>query len=129
MPAEAVHLVYALDLSLLAPAFVVSGVLLWRRTPWGLLLGGAVSVFGAAYLTVLWCVGGFQADAGIDGKTWLSPAGVVPALLCLACALLLLRRSGPRPPSTAPTRTEPSRTEPTRAEPSRTEPTRTRPVS
>ena len=35
MPPSAVHLVYAIDLSLLAPVFVVAGVLLWRREPWG----------------------------------------------------------------------------------------------
>lgn len=92
MPASAVHLVYALDLSLLAPGFLAGGVLLWRRRPWGYVLGTAVSLFGAAYLTVLEVVGGFQADAGIDGKTWASLPSIVAALLCAAAAAVLLHR-------------------------------------
>jgi len=91
MPPDAVHLVYALDLSLLAPGFMVAGVLLWRRTAWGFLLAVAMNVFGAAYLTVLWFVGGFEADAGIAGKTWVAPTAVLPAVLCLVGAMVLLR--------------------------------------
>ena len=71
MPPAAVHLVYALDMGVLAPAFVVAGGLLWRRVPWGGVLGVAINASGAAYLAVLEAVGGFQADAGIAGKTWL----------------------------------------------------------
>jgi hypothetical protein len=100
MPPSAIHLVYAIDMSLLAPAFLVAGVLLWRRTAWGAVMAVAVNVGGAAYLTVLEVVGGFQADAGIEGKTWLSPVGIGSALLCLAAVLLLLLR--PRGPSPRP---------------------------
>ena len=35
MPPEAVHLVYAIDMGMLAPMFVIAGVLLWRAAPWG----------------------------------------------------------------------------------------------
>jgi hypothetical protein len=90
MPPEAVHLVYALDLAVLAPAFLVAGVLLWRRVPWGAVLAAAVNVSGAVYLAVLWAVGGFQADAGITGRTWASPMAIGSTLLCLAAALVLL---------------------------------------
>ena len=90
MPPEAVHLVYALDLAVLAPAFLVAGVLLWRRVPWGAVLAAAVNVSGAVYLAVLWAVGGFQADAGIAGRTWASPVAIGSTLLCLAAALVLL---------------------------------------
>ena len=90
MPPEAVHLVYALDLAVLAPAFLVAGVLLWRRVPWGAVLAAAVNVSGAVYLAVLWAVGGFQADAGIAGRTWASPMAIGSTLLCLAAALVLL---------------------------------------
>ena len=84
MPPSAVHLVYAIDLSLLAPVFVVAGVLLWRREPWGSVLAVAINASGAVYLAVLWAVGGFQADAGIAGKTWLSPVAIGSVLACLA---------------------------------------------
>ncbi len=90
MPVSAVHLVYAIDLSLLAPVFLVAGILLWRREPWGAVLAVAVNASGAVYLAVLWAVGGFQADAGIAGKTWLSPVAIGSVLACLAATLALL---------------------------------------
>lgn len=92
MPPSAVHLVYALDLSLLAPSFLAAGILLWNRRPWGYVLGVAVNLFGAAYLVVLEVVGGFMADAGIDGKTWVSPPSILGAFACAAAALAVLRR-------------------------------------
>ena len=108
MPPSAVHLVYAIDLSLLAPVFVVAGVLLWRREPWGAVLAVAINASGAVYLAVLWAVGGFQADAGIPGTTWLSPVAIGSVLACLAAtarpagapapgALVAGGRSGPPP--------------------------------
>ena len=90
MPPPAIHLVYALDLGVLAPAFVIAGVLLWLRKPWGAVLAVAVNASGAAYLTVLEFVGGFQANAGIDGKTWSSPTAIVAVLLCLSAVGVLL---------------------------------------
>ncbi len=95
MPPSAVHLVYAIDLSLLAPVFVVAGILLWRREPWGSVLAVAINASGAVYLAVLWAVGGFQADAGIAGKTWLSPVAIGSVLACLAATLALLVRPHP----------------------------------
>jgi hypothetical protein len=108
MPPAAVHLVYALDLAVLAPAFVVAGVLLWLRIPWGAVLAAAVNVSGAVYLAVLWVVGGFQADAGIPDRTWASPVAIGSVLLTLAAALVLLipwtpsvRRASREPAATA----------------------------
>jgi len=92
MPPSAVHLVYAIDLSLLAPVFVVAGVLLWRREPWGAVLAVAINASGAVYLAVLWAVGGFQADAGIPGTTWMSPVAIGSVLACAAATLALLVR-------------------------------------
>lgn len=92
MPASAVHLVYALDMSLLAPAFLAGGILLWQRRAWGYCHGVAVNLFGAAYLVVLEFVGGFEANAGIDGKTWASAPAIVGAALCFVAAFSILRR-------------------------------------
>ena len=92
MPPSAVHLVYAIDLSLLAPVFLVAGILLWRREPWGSVLAVAINASGAVYLAVLWAVGGFQADAGIPGTTWLSPVAIGSVLACRAATLALLVR-------------------------------------
>ena len=101
MPPSAVHLVYAIDLSLLAPVFVVAGVLLWRREPWGAVLAVAINASGAVYLAVLWAVGGFQANAGIPGTTWLSPVAIGSVLACLAAVLALLVHPHPEGNRTA----------------------------
>lgn len=90
MPTQAVHLVYAIDMGILAPMFVIAGVLLWRAAPWGAVLAVAINASGAAYLAVLEVVGGFQADAGIAGKTWLSPVAIGSVLACLLATLALL---------------------------------------
>ena len=103
MPPAAVHLVYAIDLSLLAPVFVVAGVLLWRREPWGAVLAVAINASGAVYLAVLWAVGGFQANAGIPGTTWLSPVAIGSVLACLAATLALLVHPHPEENRTATT--------------------------
>ena len=97
MPPSAVHLVYALDLGVLAPAFLVAGVLLSRRAPWGAVLAVAVNASGAAYLAVLWAVGGFQADAGIPGTSWLSPVAIGSFLACLLATVALLVHPQPHP--------------------------------
>ena len=81
----------ATDLSLLAPAFLAGGLLLWRRAAWGYVLGVAVNLFGAAYLVVLEFVGGFEANAGIADKTWLAPPAIGGAVLCALAAWQLLR--------------------------------------
>lgn len=97
MPPSAVHLVYALDMGVLAPAFLTAGVMLWRRMAWGSVLAVAVNASGAAYLAVLWAVGGFQSDAGIAGTSWLSPVALGSTLACLAATLALLVRPGTHP--------------------------------
>jgi hypothetical protein len=90
MPPEAVHLVYAIDMGMLAPMFVIAGVLLWRAAPWGAVMGVAVNASGAAYLMVLEVVGGFQADSGVPGASWLSPVAIGAVLACLLATLALL---------------------------------------
>jgi hypothetical protein len=47
---EAFKLVAALDLSLMVPALIAGGVLIWRRMPWGLVISGIASIQGALYL-------------------------------------------------------------------------------
>ena len=67
MPPAAVHLVYALDMGVLAPRSS-SPECSSGGGPWGGVLGYAINASGAAYLAVLEAVGGFQADAGIAGE-------------------------------------------------------------
>ena len=70
IPIAGQHLVFALDLALLAPTLVVSGILLARRRPVGYLLGTAVAVMGAVYqvnMMVAGCVPGSRRRRGRAG--------------------------------------------------------------
>ncbi len=42
-------IVFAVDLSLLIPSLILSGVMLWRRKPWGFVLSSIVLIKAAAY--------------------------------------------------------------------------------
>lgn len=50
---DAFRLVAALDLSLMVPALVGGGLLLWRRRPWGPVVGAIAGVQATLYLLVL----------------------------------------------------------------------------
>src|SRR5688572_29267924 len=50
---EAFKLVAALDLSMMVPALVFGGVLLWRKQPWGYIIAAVAGIQGALYLMVL----------------------------------------------------------------------------
>lgn len=50
---EAFRLVASLDLSIMVPALVSGGVLLWRRRPWGIVVAAIAGVQGSLYLAVL----------------------------------------------------------------------------
>jgi hypothetical protein len=95
IPADGQHLVFALDLSLLVPTLVVAGVLLYRGTARGVVLGSAVSLFGAVYQLNLMLAGVFQANAGVAGMQMFPPEGLVlTAGFAAASAALLWHRRG-----------------------------------
>lgn len=50
---EAFHLVAALDMTLMVPALVTGGVLLWRRRPWGYVIAAVAGIQASLYLLVL----------------------------------------------------------------------------
>lgn len=50
---EAFHLVAALDMTLMVPALVTGGLLLWRRAPWGYVIAATAGVQAVLYLLVL----------------------------------------------------------------------------
>ena len=79
-PLEGMHTVFAIDLSLMVPAMALAGLLLWRRRPWGFVMGGAMSVFGAIYQLNLAAAGWFQADAGVENVRRIDPS--VRSSLC-----------------------------------------------
>jgi hypothetical protein len=97
LPADGIHLVFAIDTSLLVPALVISGILLWRRTPRGFVFGTAMAVMGAIYQVNLLIAGLFQANADVPGAKAFPLEGIVLATgFALATLALLLHRARSR---------------------------------
>lgn len=93
LPADGIHLVFAIDTSLLVPALVIAGFLLWRRTPQGYVFGTAMAVMGAMYQANLLMAGSFQANANVPGAKAFPLEGIVLATgFALATLWLLLHR-------------------------------------
>jgi hypothetical protein len=92
IPVRGQHVVFALDLSLLVPALVVSGVLLRRRTPIGYVAAGIVSVMGSLVLLNLLLAAAFQANADVAGVRAFPPESVAMTVGMIASMALLLGR-------------------------------------
>jgi hypothetical protein len=86
-------IVFALDLTLVVPAFIAGGLLLWRRRPVGLVLVAVMNVLGVLYMVALGFTGAYQANAGIKGASWSAPPYAELAVTSLIAAWLLLRRT------------------------------------
>lgn len=76
--------VFALDLTLLVPCFVMGGIWLWKRWPWGYVLGAIMSIKGATYTLALAAGSLVAARAGVDG-----PSEEIPLWLALSGANLI----------------------------------------
>ena len=85
------HLVFALDLSLMAPSMAVGGVWLWRGRPWGYVAASALCVFGAAYQANLAAAGLFQANAGVEGVKVVDPIGATVLVAFVVAGVSMLR--------------------------------------
>ncbi len=94
-PLDGMHTVFAIDLSLMVPAMVLAGVLLWRRRPWGFVMGAAMSIFGAVYQLNLAAAGWFQVDAGVENVRRIDPVGAVFIVLFLLAAAVMIRELRP----------------------------------
>jgi hypothetical protein len=90
VPVGGQHLVFALDLSLMMPALVIAGVLLFRRTAAGFLLGTATSVLGAVYTLNGLAAAWFQARADVPGTEAFSPDAIVLTAAMAVPAIVLL---------------------------------------
>jgi hypothetical protein len=95
MPAAGVHLVYTLDLALVVPSLALAGVLLWRRTAWGWVLGAVLSVYGLIYQLNFMSASVFQANAHVAGAAAFDPLEVPLVAGFLVSAVLLLRAAPP----------------------------------
>jgi hypothetical protein len=89
IPVEGQHLIFALDLAFMMPALVVAGVLLFRRTTIGYVVGPAVAVLGAVYSLNGNAAAWFQSRAGVPGTVAVSPTNVVITLAMFAPAVAL----------------------------------------
>lgn len=90
LPADGIHLVFAIDTSLLVPALVISGIFLWRRTARGFVFGTAMLVMGAVYQVNLLMAGLFQVNAHVSGVKAFPLEGIVLATGFVAAMLVLL---------------------------------------
>jgi hypothetical protein len=88
---EAFKIVAALDLALMVPVLTTSGVLLWRRRPWGYIMASLASIQGALYLLVLSVNSVVAIRRGLASKPGELPVWGPLALLTAAIALVLLR--------------------------------------
>lgn len=83
-------IVFGLDLTLVVPWLVIGGVLMWRRTRAGLLLGVVLNVLTVLYMAALAAAGGFLAEAGFEDASWSTPPYVeIGALALIALAWTL----------------------------------------
>jgi hypothetical protein len=96
------HLGYAMDLTTLVPGYATAAVLLWRRHPWGVVLGSVLLVASGAvqvnYVLALL----FQAAARIPAATAFDPQEPYIAAAVLAAAAALLVGVRPSPAVSAP---------------------------
>jgi hypothetical protein len=81
--------VFATDLSLLAPGLLAGGLLLWRRQPWGFVLSAVMLIKACTYGPALIVMSAFSASAGSGTDPFLL-LWVVLTLGCLIAAGLLL---------------------------------------
>jgi hypothetical protein len=89
-PAPIGHLGYAMDLSTLVPGYATAAVLLWRRRPWGYVLG-AVLLVASAVIQVNYVLAlAFQAAARIPGATAFDPQEPYIAAAITGAVVVLL---------------------------------------
>ena len=77
VPVFGQHLVFALDLGLLVPSLIVAGLLLWKGTALGYLIGAAMAVMGLLYQLNAMLAGVFQANADVPGAKAFPVEGLV----------------------------------------------------
>jgi len=94
---EAFRLVAALDLSLMVPALVGGGALLWMRRAWGFLIAAMTAVQGALYLLVLSVNSWLAIARGLSEAPGELPLWGTLTLVTAGAATLLLAYVDPEP--------------------------------
>lgn len=88
-------IVFALDLTLVVPWFILGAVWLWQRKPWGFLIATIVNVKGAVYMLALTFVTLSAARAGAVESAAEATPWVVIGLGSLVASLFLLANVRP----------------------------------
>jgi hypothetical protein len=83
-------IVYALDLSLLVPGLVLGAVLLWRRRPWGYVVGPLIMIKAVTYALALIGMSFFTGKAGVEGAWDLAPLWGFLGIGTIVSVVLLL---------------------------------------
>jgi len=92
---KSTNVVFALDLSLVVPWFVLAAIWVWRRRPWGYVLATIVNVKGAVYMLALSAVTISAVQSGAsDDLAQVGLWGVI-GLGSLIVSVSLLRNLGP----------------------------------
>lgn len=82
--------IFALDLSLLVPVFVLGAIWLWKRRPWGYVLASMSLVKGTTYTLVLTIVSLWEVNAGVSGASVEMPLWLGLTIAGLVASMLLL---------------------------------------
>ena len=83
-------IIFALDLLLLVPVFVLGAIWLWKRRPWGYVLATMSMVKGATYTLALTVVSLWAAKAGVPGAAAEIPLWLFLTIAGLVASLFLL---------------------------------------
>jgi hypothetical protein len=89
--------VFAIDLTLLVPFFLLAAAGSWRRRPWGRVLATAVSVSGATYTMLLVGMAIGADPTVVQGASLLVPLWGTLGLASASVAVVLLRHAPVRP--------------------------------
>ena len=88
---EGYRLVASLDLSIQVPALILGAIWLWRRRPWGYVVGTTLMVSGTVYMLVLLAFSPFAAKAGLPNPWQQAPLWVFYGTSCALASLALFR--------------------------------------
>lgn len=89
--AHPTSVIFAIDLSLLVPFFVLGSISLWRRQPWGYALGVMLNVSGATYTLALAGMG-LTADQSVAaGASALVPLWLFLTLASVGASIIMIR--------------------------------------
>lgn len=84
------NVVFALDLSLVVPFFILGAIWLWKRHPWGFIIAVILNVKGTVYMLALTVVSIFQVQAGITKAAGQTPIWGALMIGSLVASIFLL---------------------------------------